>query len=735
MADRWYPSIAGEVGTALRKGFSLIYALMDDLRVFKQVTSTQQTATSSAVDLAAIRAALEVTGTYPLDVTGLPGLPTAATVTTPTGSSLLSGTHASRRAQLTSVAAAGSLFYETDRTVFYLSVGGQWTYLAGIMAGTIAPDQRPTDLTLYDLGFLYYDTATRTLLRWNGADWNVSTGTTPTVPIVPIIGRACWFGYFKQYSVQYGDNPSAPCNFAFIEDAEKVTTYTGPIMIGGTAHGSCLAGSEQRILAAYASGGDYPALEVDAARWRSLLPPNYNAIPILGVVDLGYRVDATTLTHRAADCDWMGVECYAFKTETAVQLDTRIRSVLNGLGASVPVVLILDAYTSNLDNQQDPAELALCQLACAAIARDYVQVVGVMPFSDGRATGTRDHEEWRANHQAILAGIQGVPDLPYVQGPPAPPIPVPTDPGPLPIPSSMLDIRTNFCGMLDDYGHPLFDVYYPTLSNGDRAQWRNRHLAFHHTHMTLCAVAKYPGQPWWTDMDFRVDPTLLINAMQEVIDVYMTPIVFLSSGDGGTGATFATDATPIMNAAVTAGIQNKCIWVPGFEVVGPGGGWTSKQLSDALILMHATLGNAAPLYVHLTPERPTGASHPVEDDDPWQGDEVGFWTSHGGEYLTGLLYQTPHGDKLLRPETQPVEPSGYRGYIDRIIEIHDRSLTGGTGWRQVRVAIFETIASDFFHACLNGDTTKRDFVLNRASQITAEVRRTSLDWIDFGNDV
>jgi hypothetical protein len=48
----------------------------------------------------------------------------------------------------------GALYIETDRgDVIYQAQAGIWHYLAGLMFGTLVPDQRPTDLGVNDAGF------------------------------------------------------------------------------------------------------------------------------------------------------------------------------------------------------------------------------------------------------------------------------------------------------------------------------------------------------------------------------------------------------------------------------------------------------------------------------------------------------------------------------------------------------------------------------------------------------
>lgn len=62
----------------------------------------------------------------------------------------------------------GSIFYETDRTLYYLNIGGVWTYLAGVCQ--VTQSNLPTDLATQsaaDDGVLVWVTDYAHLLTWN----------------------------------------------------------------------------------------------------------------------------------------------------------------------------------------------------------------------------------------------------------------------------------------------------------------------------------------------------------------------------------------------------------------------------------------------------------------------------------------------------------------------------------------------------------------------------------------
>jgi hypothetical protein len=72
----------------------------------------------------------------------------------------------------------GALYVEQDRgSVLYQNQGGVWQYIAGIMYGTLTPDQRPADLNAaQDVGFQFRTNVDPArAFTWSGADWIETT--------------------------------------------------------------------------------------------------------------------------------------------------------------------------------------------------------------------------------------------------------------------------------------------------------------------------------------------------------------------------------------------------------------------------------------------------------------------------------------------------------------------------------------------------------------------------------
>jgi hypothetical protein len=256
---------------------------------------------------------------------------------------------------------------------------------------------------------------------------------------------------------------------------------------------------------------------------------------------------------------------------------------------------------------------------------------------------------------------------------------------------TVMNIRANFASMRDSQGRTMLSWFWPMLDARTRTEWLQRYRGAGYTHLLLCPVMQYPGYwvPWG---DLRNTPARFADYVQEAVAAGFSPIIEMTSGDGGSAGDIDR-YWPGLLAELNRRQLLPYTWLsPGFETVGPGGGWSSAELSKGLIALHQ-LAPAAHIMVHLQPERATGASHPVEPDDPWQGDEAGFWTSNGGQFAEALFYQTPHGGKLLdRAGTAP----GVAGWEDRWIEVLDRLGIGARGWRKVYLVLGEKTAFDYY---------------------------------------
>jgi hypothetical protein len=82
------------------------------------------------------------------------------------------GTYAAR--PVVTAADNGLLYYSTNQNTLWVVEAGVWTWLAGVMSGTLTPDQRPV-LAAADAGFLFYATDTFERYMWSGTAWIQAT--------------------------------------------------------------------------------------------------------------------------------------------------------------------------------------------------------------------------------------------------------------------------------------------------------------------------------------------------------------------------------------------------------------------------------------------------------------------------------------------------------------------------------------------------------------------------------
>jgi hypothetical protein len=267
--------------------------------------------------------------------------------------------------------------------------------------------------------------------------------------------------------------------------------------------------------------------------------------------------------------------------------------------------------------------------------------------------------------------------------------------------------------MRDAQNRVMLSWFWPNLEPEEQFDWEDRWRAAGLTHVVLCPIMQYGSQTALPSGDWRDKPSLFASRVRLLLDEGFVPIIMMTSGDGGS-ASDIDRYWPGLLDALTPHLPY-CWLTCGFEVVGPGAGWSSAQLSRGLQVLKAA--NPCAIGVHLQPERATGSSHPVEPDDPWHGDESGFWTSHGGQYADALFYQCPHGSKLLNGD----------GWEDRWIEILDRLGKGERGWRKVQCCFFEVTGLDYYHGGCGDADVKR---LSARAQALAQQRGVSMT---FGN--
>lgn len=243
-------------------------------------------------------------------------------------------------------------------------------------------------------------------------------------------------------------------------------------------------------------------------------------------------------------------------------------------------------------------------------------------------------------------------------------------------------IQGNFCNLgRDSQGRIMFDPYLASLDADGRRDWYARHRAAGSTHLVLSPSCAYNPEPWpGANFDWLADPQRFAALVREVIaepsaDGFgFTPILILDSGDPGIRSRMSTYWRGLRDAIGPD--QVDCLVVPGWELIRASV-TTSKEYSDALQLLRAQ--GWSHIWAHLSVERASFASNPVEVDDPWQGGESACWKSHGGEFVEGLLYQA-------------TAFNGDDAWLDRWDDVVPRIVQGMNGWRPVALCLFEAVA-------------------------------------------
>ncbi len=316
--------------------------------------------------------------------------------------------------------------------------------------------------------------------------------------------------------------------------------------------------------------------------------------------------------------------------------------------------------------------------------------------------------------------------------------------------ASLLRVRASLCNLYDTVGAPIFTPHLlPLFARADRRrvfdEWIAKLLETGSTHVTVAPWCKYNPSPFPL-VDWRNYPYLFGAFLAELLNRGLTPIVMLSEGN--------EDQRDNPTEEFLYGVQEFapfCLWVPsGWEP-----SWRSRFTSEAIYRCRRILGSQALLGFHARPDRANGASflgtiperapvpagalcreivtdekglrwqYLIESDDPWRGDEIGFWETHGGEELAFFLFQTVHGRDVTQGFCRVGDESCW---LTRWDEVVARLGAGWRGWRQVEaLVLFETVAKDIYDRTCDVETAT--IVARAGDAIAAKYGVT----IGFGN--
>ena len=238
----------------------------------------------------------------------------------------------------------------------------------------------------------------------DAAGWGLGAGSvgSGSAPLAPVIGRDLWFGYFYAFSVQYHDNPNAPGNWTVVTDPVKIGPAIANVKKLVVSGGAIAAAgpSAAQVVGVLCYGETVSELEDAAIIAFNTMPVELAGTPIIGMLG-----STTMPTSPVAGVDWLALQCYVKRNETAAACQARVQACMNALGSAHSYVLVGQSFSSNSELTQDSKTLVDAQYIPASLAKADTRVVGILMYSDGGYTGTRTHESWRPIHRAIYAGI------------------------------------------------------------------------------------------------------------------------------------------------------------------------------------------------------------------------------------------------------------------------------------------------------------------------------------------
>jgi hypothetical protein len=288
-------------------------------------------------------------------------------------------------------------------------------------------------------------------------------------------------------------------------------------------------------------------------------------------------------------------------------------------------------------------------------------------------------------------------------------------------------VLCNFCNLLDGAGRV---VYTPALQGAVAAgtfdEWMVIQRAAGSTHTAFGDFVGGPAYPGvhWSNPEWSQDPAAIREFVLSVLNTESAdglgfrPIIFLDGGAANPSPRIQQN-WPVIATALDGLLPYVLLVIAWEPVVGD---WTSNQYSQALELAHSLFPGAY-LAGHGSPTRWVGSSNPPEPDDPWQGAESDFFKTHGGQYLSGWFYQTPHGQALYEDCSPDDDACWLNRWNDGVVR-----LGGGYhGWRVMDVNLFETVAYEFFRGQATSQQAREVASRGQVVAQSANVR------VGFGN--
>ena len=243
-----------------------------------------------------------------------------------------------------------------------------------------------------------------------------SASPSPAPPTnIPKLPRPIWTGYYFSMSDRYGDNPSAPGSVQLVIEPAAVSRAVALGMKVIVPLECVSLVPLNQLVAVTADGATIQEVETNIAAARVKLAELNISRPISSYLD---NDDWPRLPNPQPD--WYAPQAYCKKDETFTAFQARIQSVMAKFPSNKPVLLVCQAYNTNLLHTDNLLPL---QYVYPEIARQDSRVIGIIWFSDGRTDattgrgGTRANPTIRVAHSATQAASPGVPVLQTIVGP------------------------------------------------------------------------------------------------------------------------------------------------------------------------------------------------------------------------------------------------------------------------------------------------------------------------------
>lgn len=303
---------------------------------------------------------------------------------------------------------------------------------------------------------------------------------------------------------------------------------------------------------------------------------------------------------------------------------------------------------------------------------------------------------------------------------------------PRPTRAELVNIKAGFCNTRDTLGRVIFDPFIASLDTAGRRDWYANKRAHGYTHIVLSPRYAYysPTTPYPIPGKDMLDKPEEFAAF--VREATQTPaadgkgfrvIVMLDDGAPDPMPRIDRYWMPLLDALEP--MKDFIIICPGWELI-KASDWTSADYSYALERIGPRLTvDDWEFWAHLSEGRAAFSSNPVEPDDPWQGAEKDCWYTHGGQYLTGLLYQSYAVHNGIPAVCDVASDSCY---LNRWADVVPRLRMGLNGWRIVHLCWFEATAYFYFQG-LATEGYSRD-VATAAKDVA---RSFGVNAVSFGN--